>query len=542
MNGWWQGAVFYQIYPRSFADADGDGIGDLAGITEKLDYVAELGVDAIWLSPFFVSPMKDFGYDVADYLDVDPIFGTIADFDRLIARAHQLGLKVIIDQVYSHSSDRHRWFEESRQDTTNPKADWYVWADAKPDGSPPNNWLSVFGGPAWTWDSRRRQYYFHNFLKEQPDLNFHQPAVRDAVLACAEFWLRRGVDGFRIDVANFFCHDRELRDNPPSGHPAPEKAYLMQRPVYTRNRPETLAFVAEFRALLDRYPGTMAVAEIAAEDQLGAMIAYTDGPDRYHTAYSFVFMRETFGAGFFRQAIEEMQARSVTAWPSWAFSNHDVVRVASRWARSAPSIGSGDLDPSFAKLLIAVLVSLRGTIFLYQGEELGLPHAEVPFERLQDPEGKAFWPRHRGRDGARTPMPWRANASFAGFGECEPWLPIDPRHLPLAVDQQEHDDASVLAFTRRFLAWRKSQPELVWGEIHVLDTPEPVLAWVRKVGDSSLLCVFNLQDRPCEVMIEAAAHYARSAVDPASLGLRAGQVSGAQVALPGLGALLLRAN
>jgi Glycosidases len=530
MGEWWRGAVIYQIYPRSFADSNGDGIGDLAGITDRLDHVASLGVDGIWLSPFFTSPMKDFGYDVANYRDVDPIFGTLADFDRLLARAHDLGLKVIIDQVYSHSSDRHPWFEESRQDRSNPKADWYVWADPKPDGMPPNNWLAVFGGVAWEWDSRRRQYYFHNFLKEQPDLNFYNPAVQEAVLGCAEFWLQRGVDGFRIDVANFFCHDRELRDNPASGHPAPDKAYWLQRPLYTRTRPQTLDFVARFRQLLDRYPDRMAVAEIAAEDQVGAMVAYTDGPDRYHTAYSFVFMRETFGAELFRRAVEEMVARSPVAWPSWAFSNHDVVRVVTRWE------GASGRDPQFAKLMIALLTTLRGTAFLYQGEELGLPHADVPFDKLQDPEGKAFWPRHRGRDGARTPMPWRADVPFAGFSSAEPWLPVDPRHLPLAVDRQETDASSMLAFTRRFLAWRRRHSPLIDGGIRFLDVPEPVLAFERSSETEHLRCLFNLGPEPVSLPMPDP----RAGERVVGHGLPEGCREGERAGLPGWGVLFER--
>ncbi|MGF1641565.1 MAG: alpha-amylase family glycosyl hydrolase, partial [Rhodospirillales bacterium] len=449
MSDWWRGAVIYQIYPRSFLDADGDGIGDLAGITGKLPYVAGLGVDGIWLSPFFPSPMKDFGYDVADYRDVDPMFGTLADFDRLLAEAHRLGLRVIIDQVYSHSSDRHPWFEESRRSRDDAKADWYVWADPKEDGTPPNNWLAVFGGPAWDWETRRRQYYLHNFLKEQPDLNLHNPEVQEAVLDVARFWLQRGVDGFRLDVANFYMHDRELRDNPPVPHPDPVKPYWLQRQIYNRSRPETLAFVARLRALMDRYPGTMSVAELASDDPIGTMVAYTDGSDRFHTAYSFVFLGPPLGAAAIRGIVEAMLARSPGAWPSWAFSNHDVERVATRWG--GPGGAVGDL----AKLLIALLCSLRGTAFLFQGEELGLPQADVPFERLQDPEGRTFWPEHKGRDGCRTPIPWASATPHAGFSVAEPWLPVDPAHRPLAVDVQEGDPASTLRFTRGFLAWRR---------------------------------------------------------------------------------------
>ncbi|HKK22346.1 MAG TPA: alpha-amylase family glycosyl hydrolase, partial [Pseudohaliea sp.] len=303
MREWWRGAVIYQIYPRSFCDANDDGIGDLPGITAKLDYIRDLGVDGIWLSPIFTSPMKDGGYDVADYCDIDPIFGTLKDFDRLLERAHDLGLKVIIDQVYSHSSDLNPWFQESRQSRDNPKADWYVWSLPKPDGTPPNNWLSVFGGPAWSWDPRRRQYYMHNFLEEQPELNFHNDEVQRAVLDVARFWLDRGVDGFRLDVANFFMHDPLLRDNPPSGETDSVKPYRMQRPLYNRSRPETFHFVARLRHTLDDYADRMAVAEIASETPLKDMVDYTDGPERYHTAYTFEFLRENFSAAHIRTAV-----------------------------------------------------------------------------------------------------------------------------------------------------------------------------------------------------------------------------------------------
>ncbi len=545
---WWQGAILYQIYPRSFADANGDGIGDLNGIRAKLGHVASLNVDGIWLSPFFTSPMKDFGYDVSDYHDVDPTFGTLADFDALLAEAHDLGLKVIIDQVYSHSSDQHAWFSESRASRDNPKANWYVWADPKPDGTPPNNWLAVFGGPSWDWDSRRQQYYFHNFLSTQPDLNFHEPEVQAAILEVARFWLDRGVDGFRLDVANFFCHDLLLRDNPAHAHPSPVKPYWMQRQLFTRDRPETLAFVARLRSVLDEYPGAMSVAEIASDDQIGTMVAYTDGPDRYHTAYSFVFLRDAFGAGHIRRSIETMQAASSTAWPSWAFSNHDVERVVSRWGRDA------DEPAVFAKLMIALLASLRGTIFLYQGEELGLPQGDVPFEKLQDPEAKAFWPHHRGRDGCRTPMPWQADAPSLGFSPPastkdgatvappEPWLPLETRHGPLAMDRQDQDPNSTLTFTRRFLAWRRTQPALITGDITFLDAPEPVLAFVRTAGDDRVLCVFNLGKEPAKTVLTDTEEM--SEASPALANASAfhhtglvGSIADGVVTLPGYGAV-----
>src|SRR5690348_3890631 len=289
---WWRGASIYQIYPRSFADSDGNGIGDLPGVTARLDYVASLGVDGIWLSPFFTSPMRDFGYDVADYCNVDPVFGTLDDFDALVERAHDLGLKVIIDQVYSHSSDQHPWFEESRSSRNNAKADWYVWADAKLDGSPPNNWQSVFGGPAWTWDARRGQYYLHNFLPEQPDLNVHRPDVQDALLACARFWLDRGVDGFRMDAIDYAMHDPELKDNPPAKPNG--RAYTrpidFQLPRYNKSHPGIVEFIERVRALVDSYGGRFTVAEVGGENGEPAMKQFIAGDRRFHTAYGFNFL------------------------------------------------------------------------------------------------------------------------------------------------------------------------------------------------------------------------------------------------------------
>jgi alpha-glucosidase len=527
MTEWWRGAVIYQIYPRSFLDSNGDGIGDLPGITEKLEYVAGLGVDGIWVSPFFPSPMKDFGYDVADYCDIDPMFGTLDDFDRMLAEAHRLGLKVIIDQVYSHSSDMHPWFTESRRSRDNPKVDWYVWADPKEDGTPPNNWLAIFGGPAWDWDTRRRQYYLHNFLKEQPDLNFHNSGVQDAILDAAAFWLDRGVDGFRLDVANFFMHDSLLRDNPPFPHPNPIKPYWLQRQIYNRSQPENLAFVSRLRAVMDRYSDRMAVAEIASDDPIGTMVAYTEGPDRYHTAYSFVFLRQSSGAGHIRRSVEQMKAASETAWPSWAFSNHDVERVASRWS------GDAGPSPALAKVLIAILTTLRGTAFLYQGEELGLPQAEVPFDRLQDPEGKMFWPEHKGRDGCRTPMPWRSLADHAGFSSGEPWLPVESAHLPLAVDRQEEEAGSVLNFTRTFLAWRKGHPALAEGDIRFLDAPEPVLVFERTATSERLLCAFNLGMEAVEISLPVDG----SPTPSDGCGL-AGEIDGSRLRLPAYGGVI----
>lgn len=490
MAKWWQGAVVYQIYPRSFQDSNGDGVGDLPGILERLDHIASLGVDAIWISPFFKSPMHDFGYDVSDFCDVDPLFGSLADFDAIIAKAHALNLKVIIDQVYSHTSIEHPWFVESRASRTGAKADWYVWADPQPDGSPPNNWQSLFVGPAWTWDARRRQYYLHNFLKEQPDLNVRNPEVQEAILAAGKFWLDRGVDGFRLDAANFYMHDIKLRDNPPAEQPhAATRPYAFQTHLYNRSQPDNFGFVAKLRRLLDSYPDRFSVAEIGDRNGLEEVIDYTNGPDRFHTAYSFVFIESAeFSATLAREALESWDRQSRSAWPSWTFSNHDAVRAPSRW-------GTGE-DPRFAQLLNALLLCLRGTIFLYQGEELGLPQADVPQECLQDPEAIANWPETLGRDGSRTPMPWRAEETYAGFSAAKPWLPIDARHKRLAVDQQIGRKDSTLEITRRLLSVRRAHAALRLGDTHFLETPEPVLAFERRLSDERLLCVFNLSAAP----------------------------------------------
>jgi alpha-glucosidase len=490
MSERWKGAVFYQIYPRSFQDTSGDGVGDLKGILARLSYVASLGVDGVWLSPVFASPMRDYGYDISDYTAIDPLFGTLEDFDAVVAECHRLGLMIIVDQVYSHTSTDHAWFAESRQNRTNPKADWYVWADPKADGSPPTNWLAAFGGGMWEWEPRRRQYFLHNFLPSQPDLNLHNAEVQDAILSVARFWLDRGVDGFRLDVANCYTHDLLLRDNPPSGLGTLSRPYFMQKHLYDRDQGETFQFAARLRALTDEKPGRFLLAELAADDPEAAIADYTLGDDRFHTAYAFRFLAKPFGVEVIRQGVEELLARAPSpeqaAWPSWAFSNHDFERVASRW-------GTGR-DLQFHKMLLMLLTSLRGTAFVYQGEELGLPQAEVPQERLRDPDGIAFWPAYKGRDGCRTPMPWTDANGAVGFttDDVEPWLPVDARHRVLSVDRQEADPASMLAFTREWLAYRRTQAALITGEIRFLDLGPEVLGFERGSGDSRRLVLFNL--------------------------------------------------
>lgn len=486
---WWRGAVVYQVYPRSYLDSNGDGIGDLPGITARLGFIADLGVDAVWISPFFTSPMKDFGYDVSDYCDVDPIFGTLADFDVLLARARSLGLRIIIDQVYSHTSDQHQWFARSREARTGAFSDWYVWRDPRPDGSPPNNWQSVFGGPAWTWDARRQQYYMHNFLSSQPQLNVHNSRVQDALLDAAKFWLDRGVDGFRLDAINFSMFDPEFRDNPP--WPADGRVitrpFDLQHHIYNQSHPDIVGFLERIRALTDSYGCVFTVAEIGGPDPLAEMRAFTAGDVRLNSAYSFDFLyAPELTPARVRAAQMNWPGPGFEGWPSWAFSNHDAPRCLSRWCPPG-----ADME-AFGRMTNALLLSLRGNPILYQGEELGLPQAEVGLEDLQDPEAITNWPRTLGRDGARTPMPWRQDNSYAGFSSHKPWLPIGQGHAARAAEIQEQDPGSVLAFTRKMIALRSALPALRVGDISFPDVPEGMLAVRRQAGREDVLCLFNI--------------------------------------------------
>jgi len=533
-RAWWHGAVIYQIYPRSFLDTNGDGVGDLPGIIDRLDYVASLGVEAIWVSPFFKSPMADFGYDIADYRAVDPLFGTLGDFDRLLGKAHDLGLKVMIDQVLSHTSAEHAWFRESRQSRDNARADWYVWADARPDGGPPNNWLSIFGGVAWKWEPRRSQYYLHNFLAEQPDLNFHRPEVRRAVLDNLQFWLERGVDGVRLDAINFCFHDSQLRDNPPK--PAEQRSgrgfradnpYAYQYHVYDNTRPENLPFIEELRALIDRYPGRVTLGEISAENS-GAAIAEYTRPGRLHMGYSFELLGSEHTPAHIRATVEGALAASSEAWPCWAISNHDVERVVTRW-------GTGESPAHLATQLTALVCSLRGAVCVYQGEELGLGEAELPFEALRDPYGIAFWPSFKGRDGCRTPMPWQ-QAERGGFSSGKPWLPVPAQHLARAVEVQERDAQSNLQAFRRLLRWRKQQPALQWGSIEFLAASDAVLAFTRRLDKEQLLVAFNLSPKNAAIDLPQL----MSGQPVSGHGLPQGHLEGARLTLPPHGVLFIR--
>ncbi len=491
---WWRGAVIYQIYPRSFQDTNGDGVGDLAGITLRLDHIARLGADAIWISPFFTSPMRDFGYDVSDYCDVDPRFGRLADFDALVVRAHALGLKVMIDLVLSHSSNRHPWFIESRASHEGARANWYVWADPKPDGTPPNNWLSIFGGSAWAWESRRCQYYLHNFLASQPDLNFHEPAVQAALLDVARFWLQRGVDGFRLDTINFYMHDAELRDNP--ALPVEERndltapkvnPYNHQRHVYDKNQPENIEFLRKLRAAMEPYKAA-AVGEVG-DSQRGLEIAgeYTRGDDRMQMCYAFEFLSgKSLSANRIAEVFKDVDAVASEGWLCWAFSNHDVVRHITRWS----------LTEDAAKAYTLLLMCLRGSVCIYQGEELGLPEAEISFADMQDPYGIEFWPEFKGRDGCRTPMVWQSDNGSGGFSTGKPWLPVPAAHLGRALDRAEADPEALLHHYRRAIALRAAHPSLRKGAQTGMAAVGDVLSFERAEGSDHLFLAFNLSPAP----------------------------------------------
>ncbi|MBY6191685.1 alpha-glucosidase [Microbulbifer agarilyticus] len=533
-NGeWWRNGVIYQIYPRSFCDANGDGIGDLPGIVEKLDYVKSLGVDAIWISPFFKSPMADFGYDVSDYRDVDPIFGNLADFDRVIEKAHSLGLKVIIDQILSHTSDQHAWFEESRASRDNAKADWYVWADAKEDGSAPNNWMSNFGGSAWRWCTRRRQYYLTNFLKEQPDLNLHNPEVQEQLLADLRFWLDRGVDGFRLDAINHAFHNQSLQDNP--GRPVkldenglpPVNSYEYQWHIHDKSQPENLVFLQRVRALLEEYPGAMTVGEVGDDNTHKIMAEYTT-ENRLNMAYSFDLLSEDCSAQFLRDTLEKNRQVIEEGWPCWSISNHDVPRSFTRWNKGFDS----ETAMARAPMFLLMQLMLRGSVCLYQGEELGLPEADVAFEDLQDPYGINLWPEFKGRDGCRTPMPWFNGGEInAGFSKVKPWLPVAEEHYHLAASVQEDDQHAMLNRFRALLKWHAELPSaLATASQNILETGDDLLVFERaSEGDAERYFVaLNLGQEAAEIDLPEA--FAGSEdITPEGF---AGALSGSKIELP----------
>ncbi len=467
--------MIYQVYVRSFRDSNGDGLGDFAGLVSKLDYIAALGVDAIWLSPIHPSPNRDWGYDVSDYDGVHPDYGTLDDFQSLTDAAHARGLKIILDEVLAHTSDEHHWFAASRDGDLN-KRDWYVWADPKDDGTAPNNWLSVFGGPAWAYQPARRQYYHHKFLRQQPKLNWLNTGAREAVLDVLELWLTRGVDGFRLDVANAFLHDAGLKDNP--AIPASSRGFAewvaaanMQRHLNDSNLAENKVVLDVIRRRVEAFDDRFVFGEFSEEfERSGCYLP----PDKgLHAGYNFALLLANDVTAI--RAHLETLAKYPDHWPAIAFSNHDVTRTATRF-------GTGS-----EKMMLALLFSLRGTVLLYQGEELGLPEADLARSQLRDPVGDLYYPLFKGRDGCRTPMPWEPGPNL-GFTSGTPWLPLAPAHSALTVAAQERDPGSALAFARAMLKARNAHDSLRDADLILQDAPLPMLAFRR----GEILCVFNL--------------------------------------------------
>ncbi|WP_394647923.1 alpha-amylase family glycosyl hydrolase [uncultured Sphingomonas sp.] len=482
---WWQRGTVYQIYPRSFQDSDGDGVGDLAGIERRLDHVAALGVDAIWLSPIFPSPMADFGYDVADYCDVDPLFGDLAAFDRVLAAAHGRGLKLLLDFVPNHTSDRHPWFVDSRTGRDSTKRDWYIWRDPAPDGGPPNNWISDFGGSAWEYDPVSGQYYLHAFLASQPDLNWRNPAVKAAMFDAMRFWLDRGVDGFRIDVLWHIVKAEGFPDNPPNPYWRPgitERDRLIQR--HSTDQPEAHAIAAEMRALADSYgadgQARVLIGEIFLPNDAHARWYGTPDRPQVHLPFNFQLIENAWDAATLRTMIAAYEASLPPyGWPNWVIGSHDAARIAAR-------VG----EPQ-ARVAAMLLLTLRGTPTLYQGDELGIGKVDIPADRVRDPQELRQPGIGIGRDRSRTPMPWDG-APFAGFSTVEPWLPLNPDWHTRNVAAQERDPASMLALYRHLLALRRAHPALSVGGMHLLDAADGVLAYERRHGDEVLRVALNL--------------------------------------------------
>lgn len=481
---WWKSGVLYQIYPLSFADSNADGYGDLQGIANHLDHLQWLGIDAIWLSPITVSPNADWGYDVSDYCAVQPEMGTLGEFDALVVAAHSRGIRVLLDVVPNHTSEEHPWFVDSRSSKSSAHRDWYLWADPKPDGSPPNNWVSGFGGPAWTLDQTTGQYYMHNHLREQPDLNWWSEEVRDTFDDILRFWFDRGVDGFRIDVCNILIKDAQLRDNPPATTDDPLDVQLSgQRSVYNMNRPELHDVLRRWRKIADAYdPPRLLLGEtpVAAAATLAAF--YGADLDELQLAFNFPFINARLEVAPMRAVVESIEAMLPTgAWPAWTGSNHDMFRFASRWALD---------DPERGRTALMMLLGLRGTPVLYQGDEIGLRDVRVEPPDLRDPLGVKYWPAYAGRDAGRTPMPWNG-ARGAGFADpgVKPWLPIGEKDRN--VEEQVDDPASLLTLARDLIALRKQTADLSSGSYAPVAAPDGVWAWKR--GARHLVAV-NLSD------------------------------------------------
>lgn len=482
---WWERGVVYQVYPRSFHDSDGDGVGDLAGIERRLDYIASLGVDAIWLSPIFPSPMADFGYDVADFRGIEPMFGTLADFDRLLAEVHARELKLLLDFVPNHTSDQHAWFKDSRASRTSPRRDWYIWRDAKPDGSPPNNWISDFGGSAWTWDEATGQYYLRAFLPQQPDLNWRNPELKAEMLDVLRFWFERGVDGFRIDVLWHIIKAEGLPDNPPNPDWRPgmnERDRVLQ--LHSTDQPEAHAISHEMRLIADEYGDRVMIGEIFLPNHRLARWHGTREKPQVHLPFNFALIENAWNAATLGPLIADYEASIPEwGWPNWVIGNHDSPRIAAR-------IGEAQ-----ARVAMMLLLTLRGTPTLYQGDELGIGAVPIPPERVRDPREIRQPGIGLGRDPSRTPMPWDSSP-HAGFSSAEPWLPLNPDWRTRNVAAQEAQDDSMLHLTRALLRLRRSEPALCVGEYRPLACEGTLLAYERECGGTRFAVALNLGAEP----------------------------------------------
>ncbi len=479
-NSWWKRAVIYQVYPRSFLDANGDGVGDLKGILQRLDHFVELGVDAIWISPIFPSPMKDFGYDVSDYCNIHPLFGSLADFDALLASAHDRGLKIILDFVPNHTSDQHPWFRDSRSSRLSPKRDWYIWRDPKPDGALPNNWESEFGGPAWTFDEVSGQFYYHAFLKEQPDLNWRNPEVVSAMCEVMRFWFDRGVDGFRVDAIHHLHEDEEGRDNPPNPKwrpgMAPTKRWTQTRTI---DQPGVHASIKAMRQVADSYPGRLMIGE--AYLPIDRLMAYY-GADLtgFHLPFNFHLISTAWAPEPIASLIMAYEAAlPAGGWPNWVLGNHDRSRVTSR------------LGARQARIAAMLLLTLRGTPTIYQGEEIGMSDVPIPPQLVQDPFELNVPGFGLGRDPARTPMPWNSEPN-AGFTTGRPWLPLNADADQLNVSNQTDDPRSMLALYRALIRHRRGNDALLFGDFGLVAVTNHVLAYERRFEGQRVIVALNM--------------------------------------------------
>ena len=483
---WWQTGIIYQVYPRSFQDSNGDGVGDLPGIIQRLDYLKELGVNAVWLSPIYPSPMCDFGYDISDYTGIHPLFGTMTDFDRLLKEVHDRGMKLILDLVPNHTSDQHPWFLESQSSKDNPKRDWYLWQDARADGSPPNNWLSVFGGSAWEWDEKTGQFYYHAFLKEQPDLNWRNPDVQKAMLDVMRFWLDKGVDGFRVDVMWHMIKDEQWRDNPPNPNYEPHMAtYEKLLPVFSTDQQEVHGIVQSMRQVLDSYHERMMIGEIYLP--IHKLVTYY-GPENNgaQLPFNFLLLSMPWDAQKIAAGIDEYEAALPSkGWPNWVLGNHDQTRIASR------------IGLEQARVAALLLLTLRGTPTIYYGDEIGMQDVPIPFNEVQDPQGLNMPDKNLSRDPSRTPMQWD-NSDQAGFTNGKPWLRVDKAYPRKNVQTEKESHYSMLSLYRRLIQLRQQEPSLMIGRYTPVNADSQVIAYTREAeGSDAFLIVLNLSHRPC---------------------------------------------